>query len=153
MRNVLSTILLSLVVGGIAFAAIFFWQKRRIDHHHAHLSSFDWFCQTFDVTPEQRVRIEVLHREHFPECQDHCVHYADTRQTLEIITRDPKLDNSPEHKDAARRLAELAREADKKFIDFIYKIAAEMDAEPSERYLERMKGWLMRAGETGGTRD
>ena len=37
---------------------------------------------------------------------------------------------------------ELKKEADKKFIDFIYSVAAEMEPESSERYLQRMKGWL-----------
>ena len=47
----------------------------------------------------------------------------------------------------ARRLAELEKEADKRFIDFVYKVAGEMDAQQSKRYLQKMKGWLERAGE------
>lgn len=141
----------SLVLGLVAFAAIYYWQKQRIDLHHAHLSTFDWFCEAFDVPPEQRERLKALHHEHFPECEDHCVHYAGTRQTLEVITKDPKLDNSPEHEEAARRLAELERDADKQFIDFIYKIAAEMDPETSARYLSRMKGWLDRLDRVEGS--
>ncbi|MEZ5325885.1 MAG: hypothetical protein R3F19_12585 [Verrucomicrobiales bacterium] len=146
MRNLALTILLAALLGGIAYAAIFLWQKSRIDDHHAHLTAFEWFCEEFAVTGEQRAQIEALHKEYFPECEDHCVHYADTQHTLAMITDDPQLDNSPEHEEAARELSQLEKEADKKFIDFVYKIADEMDTAQSKRYLKRMKGWLDRAG-------
>ena len=131
MQRTALTFLCSLILGMAAFASIDYWKKQRIDAHHAHLSTFDWFCEAFEVTPEQRGRIQALHQQHFPECEDHCVHYVGTRQTLTGITKDPKLDNSPEHEEAARRLADLERNADKQFIDFIYKIAAEMDPKSS----------------------
>jgi hypothetical protein len=150
MRNLLITLLLSALLGGIAYAAIFYWKKGRIDDLHAHTTAFEWFCEEFEVTGDQRAEIEALHQKYFPECEDHCVHYADTRHTLAVITEDPKLDNSPEHEDAARRLAELKKEADKRFIDFVYQIAGELDQAQSDRYLNRMKGWLQRAGEGGG---
>ena len=146
MRNFAITVILAAVLGGIAYAGIYFWQKQRIDDRHAHLSSFEWFCGEFEVESEQRARVEALHNEYFPECEDHCVHYAGTRHTLAVITDDPNLDNSPEHKDAAKRLVELEKEADKKFIDFVYKVASEMDAAHSEKYLQRMKGWLDKSG-------
>lgn len=145
MRPLAFIALLSILLGGITYAAIYFWQKQRIDQRHAHLSSFEWFCEEFGVEGERRKRVEDLHKQYFPECEDHCVHYADTRDTLAVITEDPHLDNSPEHVDAARRLAELEKEADKKFIDFVYKIAGEMEPEHSQRYLRRMKGWLDKA--------
>ena len=130
------------MLGGLAFAAIYYWQKKQIDDHHSHLTAFEWFCEEFQINEQQRVQIEALHAEYFPECRDHCVHYADTRHTLAEITNDPELDQSIEHEDAAKRLAELAEEADKQFIDFVYKIAGEMAPEQSDRYLSRMKGWL-----------
>jgi len=142
MRNLTVTLIVSLLLGGLAFATIYFWQKKRIDDHNDHLTAFEWFCEEFQVDEHQRVRIEALHTEYFPECRDHCVHYADTRHTLAEITDDPELNKSVEHEDAAKRLAELAKEADKQFIDFVYKIAGEMSPEQSDRYLRRMKGWL-----------
>ena len=145
-RKLAIAVLAACLLGGIAFAAIYYWQKSRIDERHAHLSAFDWFCEEFEVSGEQRERIEALHKEYFPECEDHCVHYADTQHTLAVITDDPTLDNSPEHRKAAAELAQLEKEADKKFIDFVYKIAGEMDEAQSKRYLHRMKGWLDRAG-------
>ena len=81
----------------------------------------------------------------FPECEDHCVHYADTRHTLAAINQDPTLDKNPEHEKAARQLAELEKEADKTFIDFVYRVAGEMSPGQSARYRQRMKGWLERA--------
>ena len=147
MRNPATIILVSLALGGITFAAFFYWKKSRVDDRHAHMTAFEWFCEEFEITADQRARIEALHTDYFPECEDHCIHYADTRHTLAKINEDPSLDNSPEHREAARRLAELEREADKKFIDFVYKIAAEMDSTQSERYLSQMKGWLKRTGE------
>lgn len=146
MRHFALTASLAAVLGGIAYAAIFIWQKHRIDAQHSHMTAFEWFCGEFQVTGEQRTRIENLHKKYFPECEDHCVHYADTRQTLAEITNDPQLDDSPEHRSAAIQLSQLEKEADKKFIDFVYSIAGEMDSEASRRYLQRMKGWLDRAG-------
>ena len=134
------------LLGGIAYATIYYWQKSRIDERHAHLTGFEWFCEEFKVTGEQRERIEALHTEYFPECEDHCIHYADTLHTLALITGDPKLDNSPEHRKAAQELARLQKDADKQFIDFVYKIAGELGEVESKRYLKRMKGWLDRAG-------
>ncbi len=142
MRNLATTLAVSLLLGGLAYAAIYFWQKKQIDDHHAHLTAFEWFCEEFEINEDQRVQIEALHTEYFPECRDHCVHYADTQHTLAEITDDPGLNNSAEHEDAAKRLANLAKEADKQFIDFVYKIAGELTPEQSERYLRRMKGWL-----------
>ncbi len=142
MRSIFTTLVISLAVGLLAFGAVFLWQKNRIDEHHDHLSAFDWFCEEFDIDDAQRERIEALHIAYFPECEDHCIHYADTKQTLAEITADPDLDAHPEHVEAAEELARLKREADKKFIDFIYSVAAEMDPASSERYLQRMKGWL-----------
>ena len=81
---------------------------------------------------------------------DHCVHYADTKQTLSEITNDPGLDQHPEHAKAAVELALLKKEADKKFIDFIYSVAAEMDSDSSERYLQHMKGWLEKTTSIAG---
>ena len=147
MRNLAATILLAGFLGSIAYAAVFFWQKRRIDDRHDHLTAIEWLCEEFKVTGEQRARVEALHKAYFPECEDHCIHYADTRHTLALITGDPQLDNSREHKEAASELAQLEREADKKFIDFVYSIAGEMDPAQSRRYLQRMKGWLDRAGD------
>lgn len=142
MRTLATTLVVSLLLGCLAFAAIYFWQKKQIDEHHAHLTAFEWFCEEFDVDQGQRDRIEALHTQYFPECRDHCVHYADTRHTLAEIIDDPELNKSVEHEEAAKRLAELAKEADKQFIDFVYKIAGEMTPDQSERYLRRMKGWL-----------
>lgn len=147
MKNLLLTILASLLLGAIAFSCIFFWQKSRIDQKHAHATAFEWLSDEFELTAKQRDRVEALHKEYFPECEDHCIHYTDTRHTLAAITNDPELDNSPEHEAAARRLAELEKEADKRFIDFVYAVASEMDPEQSKRYLQKMKGWLERAGE------
>lgn len=142
MRSLLSTLLLSTVAGLLTFVGVYFWKKSRIDHHHEHLSAFEWFCEEFEVGREQRRRIESLHLAYFPECEDHCIHYADTKETLARIINDPGLDKHPEHTEAAVQLALLRKEADKKFIDFIYSVAAEMDPDSSERYLRRMKGWL-----------
>lgn len=147
MRSIFTTLAISLAVGLLAFGAVFLWQKNRIDEHHDHLSAFDWFCEEFDIDDAQRERIEALHIAYFPECEDHCVHYADTKKSLTVITADPDLDKYPEHIEAAGELARLKQEADKKFIDFIYSVAAEMDPESSDRYLQRMKGWLEKTTE------
>lgn len=147
MKRLYLTILCSLLLGALAFAASFLWQKSRIDRAHSHATAFEWLSSEFGLSADQRARIETLHQEYFPECEDHCIHYTDTRHTLATVTNDPGLDNSPEHRDAAERLAELEREADKRFIDFVYQVAAEMDPEQSQRYLQKMKGWLERAGE------
>jgi len=144
MRSIFATLVISLVVGLLAFGAVFFWQKSRIDEHHDHLDAFDWFCEEFEIDAAARERIEALHIAYFPECEDHCVHYADTKKTLAEITADPDLDDHPEHVEAADELARLKKEADKKFIDFIYSVAAEMNPESSDRYLQRMKGWLQK---------
>ncbi len=141
-RSLTGILIVALLLGGIAYTAIYFWRKQRIDAHREHLTAFQWFCQEFEVDEAQREKMEALHTAYFPECEDHCVHYADTRQTLAEITRDPDLNNSPEHEHAARRLADLEKEADKRFIDFVYEIATEMEPGHSERYLRRMKGWL-----------
>jgi hypothetical protein len=145
MRTIVVTIAGCMLLGMVSFGAIFYWQKQRIDHHHAHLTSFDWFCEEFGVTGEQRERIGALHTEYFPGCEDHCVHYAGTQATLAEITGDARLDMSPQHREAAERLAELEKEADKTFIDFVYRISAEMDSEESLRYRQRMKSWLDQA--------
>lgn len=142
MRSLFNTLILSICLGLFVFSGIYFWQKHRIDEHHEHLTTFEWFCEEFEVTPDQRKKIEALHTAYFPECEDHCIHYADTKRTLAHITEDPNLDQAPEHVDAARRLTELEKEADKKFIDFVYSVAAEMSPESSGRYLTRMKSWL-----------
>ena len=147
MKRVTLTVVCSLVLGALAFAASYLWQKHRIDRSHAHTTAFEWLSGEFGLSDEQRARIETLHQQYFPECEDHCIHYTDTRQTLAAVTNDPGLDNSPEHQAAAARLAELEKEADKRFIDFIYQVAAEMDPEQSQRYLQKMKAWLERAGE------
>jgi Heavy-metal resistance len=136
------TVLIALLVGVLVFAATFAWRKHHIDEHIHHLSAFAWFCEEFAVSPAQQTKIEALHREYFPECEDHCIHYADTRETLAKINEDPQLDHSEAHREAAARLVQLEQEADQKFIAFIYAVAAEMDAVESERYLSRMKGWL-----------
>jgi len=142
MRSLFKALLLSACLGFSAYLVVFFWQKHRIDEHHEHLTTFEWFNEEFGVTSTQRERIEALHTAYFPECEDHCIHYADTKRTLAHITDDPGLDQAPEHIDAARRLADLEKEADKKFIDFVYSVAVEMNPEASARYLTRMKGWL-----------
>lgn len=147
MRSILSILLAFVAVGLLSFGAVFLWQKSRIDHEHDHLTAFDWFCHEFAVSDAQREKIQALHLAYFPECEDHCVHYADTKKTLEEITADPGLDDHPEHEKAAEELSLLKKEADKKFIDFIYSVAAEMDPESSERYLQRMKGWLEKTTE------
>ncbi|MEC5129456.1 hypothetical protein VSU19_22030 [Verrucomicrobiales bacterium BCK34] len=142
MRSLAKALFLSICLGIAAYLAVFFWQKHRIDVRHEHLTTFQWFNEEFDVTKAQQEKIEALHTAYFPECEDHCIHYADTKRTLAQIAEDPGLDQTPEHVDAARRLAELEKEADKKFIDFVYSVAAEMNPEASARYLARMKGWL-----------
>ncbi|MFT5109766.1 MAG: hypothetical protein ACI9UA_005416 [Pseudoalteromonas tetraodonis] len=149
MKKLVLTILASVVLGALAYAGIFLWQKGRIDQAHQHETAFEWLSKEFVLTDEQSARIESLHKEYFPECEDHCIHYTDTRETLAKVTNDPGLDNSPEHKAAAERLTNLEKEADKRFIDFVYQVSAEMDQEQSKRYLQKMKGWLERAGEIG----
>ena len=137
MRSLPTTLILSAIVGLLAFGGVFLWKKSQIDHRHEHLDAFEWFCEEFKVDGDQRGKIEALHLAYFPECEDHCVHYADTKQTLSEITNDPGL-------------ALLKKEADKKFIDFIYSVAAEMDSDSSERYLQRMKGWLEKTTSIAG---
>lgn len=145
MRRFLSkTVLIALLVGVLVFVATFSWRKHNIDEHINHLSAFAWFCEEFAVSPAQQTKIEALHREYFPECEDHCIHYADTRETLAAIHEDPDLDHSEAHQAAAQRLSDLEREADQKFIAFIQAVAAEMEPDASELYLSRMKRWLER---------
>lgn len=150
MHKILSTLLISLGAGLSTFWAIFTWQKNDIDRHHDHQSSFEWFCEEFEVTAAQCEEIQKLHLEYFPECETHCIHFADTLQTLAEITSDATLDSHLEHVQAAAELVQLQKEADKKFIDFIYKIAAEMDPASGERYLLRMKGWLAKSPQFAG---
>ncbi len=150
MRSLPTTLILSAIVGLLAFGGVFLWKKSQIDHRHEHLDAFEWFCEEFKVDGDQWGKIEALHLAYFPECEDHCVHYADTKQTLSEITNDPGLDQHPEHAKAAVELALLKKEADKKFIDFIYSVAAEMDSDSSERYLQRMKGWLEKTTSIAG---
>lgn len=138
------TVLIALLVGFLVFAATFAWRKHHIDEHINHLSAFAWFCEEFAVSPAQQTKIEALHREYFPECEDHCIHYADTRETLAAINEDPDLDYSESHRVAAQRLSDLEQEADQKFIAFIQAVAAEMEPGDSEFYLSRMKLWLER---------
>ena len=145
MRTLAVTLLLSSIFGLIAFGSVFLWNKHQIDEHHAHMSAFDWFCEEFDIADQERKKIETLHIAYFPECEDHCVHYADTKETLAHIVNDPELNKYPEHAEAARKMALLEQEADKKFIDFIYSVAAEMDETRSQEYLQRMKGWLQKS--------
>lgn len=150
MRPLLSTLLVSLLLGLIAFGSVYLWRKHRIDDHHSHLTAFEWFCAEFDVAGERKERVEALHSAYFPECEDHCIHYADTLKTLADINEDPGLDRSDRHVEAARQLTELEKEADKKFIDFIYAVAQELEPEASERYLRRMKVWLSRSERLAG---
>jgi len=147
MRSFATTLIFSIALGMVAFGSVYLWNKHKIDEHHAHLSAFDWFCEEFGVSSEQRGKIEELHLAYFPECEDHCVHYADTKRTLAKITEDPNLDGHADHVEAARKLAELEKDADKKFIDFVYGVAAEMEPSASQEYLRRMKGWLDKSGE------
>lgn len=142
MRSAPIALLLMLIAGLIAFGSVYYLQKQRIDEHHKHLTAFDWFCDEFDLTAEQRKKVEALHFAYFPECEDHCVHYVDTKATLAKIVEDPTLDAYPSHEKAASELARLEKDADKRFIDFIYSVASNMDPESAERYLVRMKGWL-----------
>ena len=95
MRSLFDTLILSICLGLFVFSGIYFWQKHRIDEHHEHLTTFEWFCEEFEVTPDQRKKIEALHTAYFPECEDHCIHYADTKRTLAHITEDPGLDQAP----------------------------------------------------------
>ena len=152
MKNPITVALIALLCGGITFVSAFYWKKGEVDDHHAQLTSFEWFCKEFEITSEQRLRIEKLHTDYFPECEDHCVHYADTRYTLIEITGESGLNNSPKQRDLEARLNQLEKEADKRFIDFVYKVAAEMDPMQSERYLRRMKGWLPSASDRHGRR-
>jgi len=150
MRTWFTTLILCAAVGLLAFVGVYLWEKNQIDQHHEHLSAFEWFCGEFDVNREQQLRIEALHLAYFPECEDHCVHYADTKQTLAKLNEDPGLDQHPEHAKVVKQLARLKKEADKRFIDFIYSVAAEMDPDTSERYLRRMKSWLEKTSEIAG---
>ncbi len=150
MKKLSLTALISVLLGLLAYSAIFLWQKGRIDQLHAHATAAEWLSSEFELDAAQRQRIATLHREYFPECEDHCVHYTDTRHTLATITDDPDLDNSPEHVLAAKKLAELEKEADKRFIDFVYKVAAEMNPAQSKRYLQMMKSWLEHTTGRGG---
>ena len=145
MRTIAFTCLLSAILGLLAFGSVYLWNKHQIDEHHAHLSAFDWFCEEFDIADDERKKIEAIHVAYFPECEDHCIHYADTKETMAHIVNDPELDQYPEHAEAARKMARLEQEADKKFIDFIYSVAAEMDETQSQQYLRRMKGWLQKS--------
>lgn len=147
MRSVSLTLFLSLLLGLLAFGIVFVWRKVQIDERHAHITAFEWFCEEFEISPDQRRKIEALHAAHFPECEDHCIHYIDTRQTLARINQDPDLGRSVEHADALRHLTELEKQADQEFIDFVYRVATEMDPASSRRYLHRMKGWLDRSSD------
>lgn len=150
MRSISFTLFLSLLLGLVAFGVVFALRKQQIDERHAHITAFDWFCEEFEISPDQRKKIEALHAAHFPGCEDHCVHYIDTRQTLARINQDPDLGRSPEHVEALRHLTELEQQADQEFIDFVYRVATEMDPASSRRYLHRMKGWLDRSSGTAG---
>ena len=146
MKSLRVTIASSILLGGLVYVGLFHWKKARIDQRHAHLTSFEWFCREFHVYGEARDRIASLHQIYFPECEEHCIHYAGTRDVLAAALQDPTLDEDPEHIDAMHRLAHLEKEADKRFIDFIYQVAGEMIPTESSRYRKRMKGWIEHAG-------
>lgn len=115
--------------------------RQRVDEAHAHFSGFDWFCQEFGVEGEAREKVEILHRAHFPECEEHCVHYADSIETLGMINEDPDMDGSPEHVAAAEAQRELEGKSVEVFREFIQEVAEVLPPEEAASYLERMGAW------------
>jgi len=115
--------------------------RQRVDDAHEHLSGFDWFCQEFGVEGQVREKVDLLHREHFPECEGHCVHYAESLKTLGMINEDAGMDGSPEHVLAAQEQRELEERSVKVFRQFIEEVAEILPPEEAARYLERMEAW------------
>lgn len=130
--------LLSVTISVVVFQS----ERDRIDQEHSHLTTFDWFCKEFGVADSSRERIRALHTAHFPECEDHCVHYADSVKTLAAINEDPHMGEFPEHVHAKEELEQLEVASAGVFRDFIHDVAEELSPEQAERYLERMGAWL-----------
>ncbi len=151
-RSSIVTAALAVAIAAAAYAGVYYVQKRQIAEEHAHLSSFDWFCAEFKVNEPEKKRILKLHEDYFPECEDHCVHYAESKKNLAEIHQDPNHSNNPEHIEALKRLQDQERDADKRFIDFVYAVSREMHPDNGTRYLKRMKRWIHPAGESKPTK-
>ena len=87
-------------------------------------------------------RIDALHKAHFPECEEHCVHYADSLRILGEINEDAEMDGSPEHLTAAEAHRELEGKSVEVFRRFVHDVAQELPPDAAERYLRRMGKWL-----------
>jgi len=126
--------------------------RQRVDDAHAHLSGFDWFCEEFRIEGEIREKVEALHRAHFPECEEHCVHYADSLETLGMVNEDPDMDGSPEHIAASQAHRELEGKSVEVFRKFIAEVAEVLPPEEADRYLERMGAWANPSKNSDGRR-
>lgn len=130
------------VVAVVISGLLYNLKREKVDNAHAHLTAMDWFCQEFQISDDLRPRVEALHTRYFPECEDHCVHYADSLATLSKINEDETMEGSPEHVAAMEEHQQLRGESNEMFKEFIERVADELPPDQAERYLERMGSWL-----------
>lgn len=136
MRNWFLVFLFACALGVSAFGGYYVWQQPAVEPPMA--NELEWLREEFRLDEGQFEKVEAIHIEYRPKCDDLCQRVIEAQERL-----DEKMVAStsftPEIEEELARYSQVKEECHRAMLEHVYSVAAVMDPEERRRYLEKAK--------------
>ena len=102
----------------------------------------EWLRREYHLTDAQFSRIQEMHREYRPKCDQLCGRIAEANARLDQLIATNKA-VTPEVAAALKDAATVQEECHQAMLGHVYAVSAEMSPEDGVRYLQMMKGRII----------
>lgn len=144
MKRLLLSIVPALLIGALAFGLCYYFATRPM-RQIADESGIAWLAQEFHLSTEQAARVQKLHDDYDPRCEEMCRKVVATNARLERMISERR-EVTPEMEAALRETAELQAACRREMLIYIYAVAGMLPEGERERYLALMKPRVLAPG-------
>ena len=144
MKRLLLAIVPALLIGALAFGLCYHFATRPM-RQLADEDGIAWLAQEFHLSAEQTARVQKLHDDYDPRCEEMCRKVVATNARLERMISEHR-EVTPEMETALRESAELQAACRREMLTYIYAVAAVMSDAERGRYLALMKPRVLAPG-------
>ena len=132
-------ILISLVIGAVAFYACNFFATRELRKMaQAPNGEFEWLRREFHLSDAQFKNIESLQTAYAPVCNEMCQRIMEANSKVDRLVSENR-EVTPEVAAAIREAGLVQEDCRKQMLGQIYRVSAQMNPPEGQRYLQMMK--------------
>ena len=136
MKRAVLILLAAFLAGALSYSLHMSVRGPEMPEHEAVFEDLRWLRSEFELSDEQYAAIEGVYREYRPVCEELCLRVIEARDKLNERLADAT-GFTPELDEALDRYTRVKQECHRAMMRHVYEVAAHMDPEQRERYVNR----------------